>query len=213
MLLHFLPWIILASALLLSLGAVLAWRRRGRRRRRAQALPRHWALTARPVFTRDERVVYRQLCEALPHHVILAKLPLVRMCQPSDPERVRYWFNLLGATHVGFAICSTHGRVLAAIDIDSGRGNSPRTRQIKQAVLAACRVRYLHCKIEHLPSLPELRALVPDGFPPQAWPSSPEHATPWRATLPLVDLMDDPEHELLSPHTMDPDDERPPLRH
>ena len=59
-----------------------------------------------------ERAVHRQLREALPHHIVLSKLPLVRFCQPADPKSVRYWFDLLGANHVTFAVCSANGRVL-----------------------------------------------------------------------------------------------------
>ena len=43
--------------------------------------------------------------------------------------------ELLGATHVTFAVCSANGRVLAAIDLDTERGSSRRTLQIKQSVL------------------------------------------------------------------------------
>ena len=89
-------------------------------------MPTEWALTARPVFSTDERRVYRQLREALPHHIVLSKLPLVRFCQPNDPQQVRYWYELLGSIHVTFAICSANGRVLAAIDLDTDRGNSRR---------------------------------------------------------------------------------------
>ncbi|MDC8785444.1 DUF2726 domain-containing protein [Roseateles koreensis] len=127
----------------------------------SKPLPREWALTARPVFSSDERRVYRLLKEALPHHVILAKLPLVRFCQPTEAQEVRYWFELLGAIHVTFAICSPNGRVLAAVDLDSERGISGRTLQIKQSVLGACRVRYLRCPIDNLPTAAELQLLVP----------------------------------------------------
>ena len=58
-----------------------------RARRSPTPLPTEWTLTARPVFSTDERRVYRQLREALPHHIVLSKLPLVRFCQPTDPER------------------------------------------------------------------------------------------------------------------------------
>jgi hypothetical protein len=154
------PWIIaLASAAVLAVGATL-WVLR-QRRAVPVPLPQEWALTARPVFSADERKVYRQLREALPHHIVLSKLPLVRFCQPTDPQQVRYWYELLGSTHVGFAVCSANGRVLAAIDIDTDRGNSRRITQIKQKVLAACRVRYLRCPVDHLPSVPELQLLVP----------------------------------------------------
>jgi hypothetical protein len=107
--------------------------------------------------------VYRQLREALPHHIVLSKLPLVRFSQPTDPDQVRFWYELLGAIHVTFAICSANGRVLAAIDLDTDRGNSRRVLQIKQSVLAACRVRYLRCPVDHLPSIPELQLLVPQS--------------------------------------------------
>ena len=63
--------------------------------------------------------------------------------------------------HVTFAVCSANGRVLAAIDLDTDRGNSRRVLQIKQSVLGACRVRYLRCPVDHLPSIAELQLLVP----------------------------------------------------
>jgi hypothetical protein len=54
--------------------------------------------------------------------------------------------------------------VLAAIDLSYDRGGPPgRATRIKQAVLAACRVRYLRCPADHLPSIPELQLLVPMG--------------------------------------------------
>ena len=36
-----------------------------------------------------------------------------------------------------------------------------RVLQIKQSVLGACRIRYLRCPVDHLPSIPELQLLVP----------------------------------------------------
>lgn len=132
-----------------------------RRAPRIVPLPTQWALSARPVFSTDERRVYKLMREALPHHVILSKLPLVRFCQPNDPGEVRFWYDLLGSINVTFAVCSANGRVLAAIDLDIDRGNSRRMSQIKQSVLGACRVRYLRCPIDNLPSAAELQLLVP----------------------------------------------------
>jgi hypothetical protein len=154
-----LPWILASLSVALLLGAALLWALKGRPARKVP-LPTQWTLTARPVFNSDERRVYRQLREALPHHVVLSKLPLVRFCQPIEPGEVRYWYDLLGATHVSFAICSANGRVLAAVDLDGG-GVSRRGLQIKQAVLNACKVRYVRCTADTLPSVPELQMLVP----------------------------------------------------
>jgi hypothetical protein len=156
------PWLLASlSAILLIAATVLWWH--GKRRRQPPPLPSEWALTARPVFNTDERRVYRQLREALPHHIVLSKLPLVRFCQPIDPQETRYWYQLLGSINVTFAICSANGRVLAAIDLDNDRNPSRRAVQTKQAVLGACRIRYLRCPVDHLPSIPELQLLVPQS--------------------------------------------------
>ena len=160
----------------LSLLAVvlLVWVWLARRAPKVEPLPTEWALSARPVFTTDERRVYKLMREALPHHIVLSKLPLVRFCQPSDPGEVRFWYDLLGSINVTFAVCSANGRVLAAIDLDTDRGNSRRVLQIKQSVLGACRVRYLRCPVDNLPSPAELQLLVPSGTArgPQAMPST-----------------------------------------
>jgi hypothetical protein len=157
-----LPWIVALVAVAVLAPAVV-WLALRPRVPKTTPLPAEWNLSARPVFSTDERRVYRQLREALPHHIVLSKLPLVRFCQPTDPQEVRFWYELLGAIHVTFAVCSANGRVLAAIDLDTDRGNSRRVMQIKQAVLAACRVRYLRCPVDHLPSIPELQLLVPQS--------------------------------------------------
>jgi hypothetical protein len=155
-----LPWIIgLSSAGLLVLALLLKFLRRPVVS--APPLPKEWAVSARPVFNADERRVYRLLREALPHHVLLSKLPLVRLCQPNDAKDVRYWYDLLGSINVSFVICSPNGRVLAALDLDGDRNPAQRNVQIKQSVLAACRIRYLHCTADNLPSVGELQLLVP----------------------------------------------------
>lgn len=158
-----LPWIAAVVAISLIGGALLGSVWLARRRARVAPLPTEWALSARPVFSADERRVYKLMREALPHHIVLSKLPLVRFCQPSDPAEVRYWYELLGSINVTFAVCSANGRVLAAIDLDTDRGNSRRILQIKQSVLGACRVRYLRCPVDNLPSAGELQLLVPSA--------------------------------------------------
>ena len=164
-----LPWIVALVALALLALVICLWAFR-RQPKKPLALPTDWALSARPVFSTDERRVYRLLREALPHHIVLSKLPLVRFCQPTDPSEVRYWFDLLGTSHVTFAVCSANGRVLAAIDLDTDRGNSRRLMQIKQSVLSACRVRYLRCPVDQLPSVAELQLLVPSSGGPARGP-------------------------------------------
>lgn len=177
-----LSWLLVALSLALLVGAAWIWFG-GKKKPGVKPLPSEWTLTARPVFTVDERRVYRQLREALPQHVVLAKLPLVRFCQPTDPEQVRYWYEILGSNHVSFAICSANGRVLAAMDLEQDRHISRRSVKIKQSVLAACKVRYLRCAPHEVPSLAELQLLVPMTGPAARAPQLAPTAAPARDVL------------------------------
>lgn len=157
------PWLIAWAAIALgSLLFLVAVLRRRRPAHRPPVLPDGWPLAPRPVFSAEERSVYRQLREALPAHVVLSKLPLLRFCHPNDPASLRYWYELLGSLNVSFAVCTGSGRVLAAIDIESGGRLSRRGQRIKESVLAACQVRYLRCKAHALPTIPELQLMVAD---------------------------------------------------
>ena len=79
-------WILALAAIAGIVGlAVLVLRRSGgASSTKSVDLPTEWPLTQRPIFSPEERALYRQLRTALPHHTILAKLPLVRFCQPED---------------------------------------------------------------------------------------------------------------------------------
>jgi Protein of unknown function (DUF2726) len=172
-----LVWMVALAALGLLVVALAMWALQVRKQKSPVPLPSEWTLTPRPVFSVEERRVYRLLREALPHHIVLSKLPLVRFCQPSNPAETRFWFELLGSIHVTFAVCSANGRVLAAVDLDTERGISRRAQLIKHSVLTACRVRYMRCPLEHLPSVAELQLLVPQGGGVVRGPLSNGHPT------------------------------------
>jgi hypothetical protein len=159
-------WVVAVAAfsgVILAVALVALWKRFSKSLKR---LPKDWAITPRPVFSSTERHIYQLLREALPHHVILSKLPLVRFCQSADPYEVRFWFDLLGAINVTFALCSPSGRVLAVIDLDNEGGTHRRSQKIKVAVLNACHVRYLRYPPHRLPTVTELQSLIPSTRPP-----------------------------------------------
>ena len=148
------PWILATLALALS-GLTMALWLAQRRPANSGKLPTEWPLAARPVFSSDERRTYRHLRQALPGYMLLAKLPLVRFCQPSDPEMVRQWYRLLGSAQVAFAVCTPQGRVLLAVDLESQRKPSPRGEralEIKRRALAACDIAYERWQADRLPS-------------------------------------------------------------
>lgn len=174
-------------AALLGAGVAL-WLQRSRRT--ALSLPREWQLMLRPVFTTYERHLYRQLVELFPQHVVLAKLPLTRFTQPSEPARAQYWHDLIAGLHVTFAVCSPAGRVLAAIDIEGPRGSSRRATAIKTAVMRACRVRYLCFMLDELPTLDALHQMVLGDAP------APATAPGTTAAAPAAARLDEARHSL-----------------
>lgn len=108
--------------------------------------PARWNLNARPMFSVHERTLYRELRAALPQHVVLAKVSLLRFCQSADARDAKQWYERLQALHVSMVVCTSHGVVVAAIDIDNGAGKGPnKSQKMKEAVLDACRVRYVRC--------------------------------------------------------------------
>jgi hypothetical protein len=154
-------WVTVVPVLLLAALVGAWWALRPGREAAEPDLPPSWPLLPRPVLNAEERRVFRILQDAYPHHTLMAKLPLVRFCQPEDPAQVRPWYRLIGSASVTFAVCSPSSRVLAAIDLETDHTPSGRSQRIKQEVLSACRVRYLRCTPERLPSAAELQLLVP----------------------------------------------------
>ncbi|MBK1712274.1 DUF2726 domain-containing protein [Rubrivivax gelatinosus] len=151
-----LPWILTSIAFALLAGAAVlwAWQRRGPP---AAAPSLEGGFAARPVFDSVERRVHRELREALPEHIVLARVPLRRFCRALDPQRARPFAARMAMLDVGFLICSASGRVLAAIDLErSDDAAVAEQRRFKAELLAACRLRYLRCNPDALPTLAEL---------------------------------------------------------
>jgi len=143
-------WGVGASALMG--GWLLHWGWQSWKSGRAGAWPRQWHLNARPVFSTEERAFYRALQQALPNHVILAKLNVLRFCQPAQGFDARRWYDRLQTLHVSFAVCTINGTVMTVIDVDSKhKPQSQRSQRMKEAVLESCRIRYLRCQAGQWP--------------------------------------------------------------
>ena len=122
-----------------------AWRQHAIKAARRQ-WPARWNLSARPLFNVHERALFRELRAALPNHVVLAKVSLLRFCQSADSGNAKAWYDRLQALHVSLAVCTPNGVVISVVDIEQAPGKAiKRTQKLKEAVLEACRVRYVRC--------------------------------------------------------------------
>jgi hypothetical protein len=138
-------WGMLLSAL--AVGVMLGWAGRQYKLNAARrAWPARWNLFARPLFSVHERTLYRELRAALPQHVVLAKVSLLRFCQSADSTDARMWYARLQPLHVSLVVCTPQGVVISAIDIvNRPDRQGSRSQRLKEAVLETCRVRYLRC--------------------------------------------------------------------
>jgi len=138
-------WVLLVVALGLGVGLGAFWQSQ-RLLNLRRNWPRQWNLTARPLFTAHERALYRDLRVALPHHVVLSKVGLLRFCQSASQRDAKEWYERLQALNVTFAVCTQQGVVVSVVDMaphEERKGS--RTQKIKEATLLACRVRYVRC--------------------------------------------------------------------
>jgi hypothetical protein len=138
-------WGAVLSALAGGILLGSAWQRYTIKAARRQ-WPKRWNLNARPLFGVHERALFRELRAALPNHVVLAKVSLLRFCQSADSFDAKSWYDRLQALHISLLVCTPNGTVISAIDIDTMPGKAARRSQkLKEAVLEACRIRYLRC--------------------------------------------------------------------
>ncbi len=184
-----LHWVLLLAAL--GLGVVLGvWWQTQRHKALRRNWPRTWNLTGRPVFTAHERALYRELRLALPQHVILSKVGLLRFCQSASETDARAWYERLQALNVSFAVCTPQGLVVSVVDVaPHNERKGSRSQKMKEAALLACRVRYVRCLPGQWPQ-PGLMA---------AWvlgQSNAPGATPVLGHIEAADPLHDAGHEL-----------------
>jgi hypothetical protein len=138
-------WIGVLAALGVGLG-LGAWLQTQRAAAKRRQWPRAWNLTGRPVFNAHERALYRELCLALPHHVVLAKVGLLRFCQAAKDADAHDWYERLQALNVSFAVCTPQGVVVSVVDMaPHPERKGSRSQKMKEATLLACHVRYVRC--------------------------------------------------------------------
>ena len=147
-------------------------------------LPTQWTLTARPGVQRRRapRVPPAARGAAAPRGAEQAAAGALFAAH--RPERGSLLVRDAGFAARELCHCSPNGRVLAAIDLESERGSSRRSQQIKQSVLAACKVRYLRCTASRLPRCPSCSCWCRRSGPRRRGPHAAPGARGQRGTRP-----------------------------
>jgi hypothetical protein len=154
-------WILLgvAAAIVLALAAGIAILRRPGY---TKALP----VTARPLLSKPEQILYGRLVRAFPGHIILAQVALsqllvvVRRDAADDAQSISNRFRQLVAD---FVVCAPNFTAVAVIELDD-RSHARRVQrerdQRKDQFLQAAEIKVIRVAVADIPNEVALKALV-----------------------------------------------------
>lgn len=94
----------------------LRWETRGETNETTE--PRVWPFYNKKLLSTPEQILYFRLIRALPDHVILAQVQLSRFLGVKKGYNFNAWNNRINRLSADFVVCSKHGRVVAAIELD-----------------------------------------------------------------------------------------------
>ena len=160
-----------AACLLLALLAVRLRRRKpqgargkapaaGAARREGQALLSRYHPSAVRVLTACERQAFDLVREALPRHVVMPQVPLVRYLRVQDKRTEDDWLRGLSMLSADILVCDTSSRPLLAIEVlapKPGTRAQERHERIRQ-LLEGVGIRVLVWQDGRLPAAQDARA-------------------------------------------------------
>lgn len=162
-------WMVLGAGVTISLvyiSMLLLLRRSGL----TKALP----VTAKPLLSRPEQLLYGRLVRAFPGHVILAQVALSQLLVVARRDAAgsrQSTFNGFRQLVADFVVCAPDFTALAVIELDdrSHRRNVQRERdQRKDRFLQAAGIKVIRIAVADMPNEAQLKTLV--TVVPAAWP-------------------------------------------
>ncbi len=133
-----------------------------RRPRPANALP----VTAKPLLSRPEQLLYGRLVRAFPGHVVLAQVALSQLLVVDRTDldgNARSIANRFRQLVADFVLCAPDFTAVAVIELDdrSHHRNAQRERdQRKDRFLQAAGIKVIRVAVSDIPSEAALKALV-----------------------------------------------------
>jgi very-short-patch-repair endonuclease len=124
------------------------------------------AVTAKPLLSRPEQLLYGRLVRAFPGHVVLAQVALSQMlvvARTHGAEGAQSIANRFRQLVADFVVCAPDFTVLAVIELDDRSHNrtSQRERdQRKDRFLQAVGIKVIRVVVSDMPGEAALKALV-----------------------------------------------------
>jgi hypothetical protein len=153
-------WIVLgvAVSIALAFASMLPLLRRS-------ALAKELPVTAKPLLSRPEQLLYARLVRAFPGHIILAQVALSQLLVVArrDAAGAQSVSNRFRQLVADFVVCAPDFTAVAVIELDDRSHSRPVQRerdQRKDRFLLAAGVKVFRIAVADMPSEAQLRALV-----------------------------------------------------
>src|ERR1700722_3650605 len=133
-----------------------------RRRRPSKALP----VTAKPLLSKPEQVLYGRLVRAFPGHIILAQVALSQLlvvARRDSSGSAQSLSNRFRQLVADFVVCAPDFTAVAVIELDDrshGRRVQRERDQRKDQFLQAAGIKVIRVAVADIPNEAALRALV-----------------------------------------------------
>lgn len=159
------PWIWLLTGIAGTLASLAPlWLRARQRSQAARALDQLDTLSTWPpepmrVLDVHERLAMQALNRALPHHLILAAVPLAGFLNVPRRHSYTEWLKRVGHLSVDLMVCDSSSQVVAVVLLRKPNDTAKRLRRAERIVrvLEAARVRVLVWPAADMPSPDEIR--------------------------------------------------------
>lgn len=124
-------------------------------------MPDKWPLTSRVLLTNEEYEVFKWLRGIFDDHLVMVKLPVLRFTLPINKGKNgggARWQHLLEGVYCTFTVCTANGNVVGCVDVPGKRGLNRVNRDLKESLLADCRIAYTVSRSVNLPNAGSMRA-------------------------------------------------------
>lgn len=120
---------------------------------------RRWPLYQKRLMTRAEQTLYFRMVNALPDHIVVAKVHLESFLGVKNGFRSGNWTRRISGLTADFLVCTRDARIVLAIDLD---GNAPEPakraaeNERKSLALASADIKLVRWHIRSLPTDTEI---------------------------------------------------------
>lgn len=123
-------------------------------------IPNIWPLTSKVLMTNEEHEVFKWLSATFHDHLVMVKVPVLRFTAPTSRDKNgggERWQDMLASVYCTFTVCTANGNVVGCVDVPGRRGLNKRNRDVKDALLADCRIAYTVVRSVMLPKASAMR--------------------------------------------------------